>query len=145
MRSEMIVWACVALVLMGLETIAPGIFMLWLGLAAGGTFVLVWLVPGLAVLWQVAAFAILSFISVAIYWNFIRRADSEATDQPLLNRRGEQLVDRVLPLESAIVNGRGRVKIGDAFWTVQGPDLPVNTLVRVIALDSMVLKVTPAE
>ena len=76
---------------------------------------------------------------------FYFRDKESASDHPLLNRRGEQLVDKIYNLETAIINGQGRVKIGDAFWTVQGPDLPVDSAVRIIAVDSMVLRVIPAE
>jgi membrane protein implicated in regulation of membrane protease activity len=67
------------------------------------------------------------------------------SDQPLLNRKSEQLIGKVLPLHQAIVNGQGRVKLGDALWTVDGPDLPAGTQVRVIGATSMILKVEPAE
>ena len=144
MSSKMMIWAILSVLLIAAETLAPGMFLFWLGLAAGAVFFLVWLIPDLTLLIQVLIFAVLSFVSGSIYVKFFRDTD-KPSDQPLLNRRGEQLVDKVLPLESAIINGQGRVKIGDAFWTVQGPDLPVNTLVRVIAVDSMTLRVIPAE
>lgn len=143
MSREMIFWACAALLLMGAETFAPGAFLLWLGFAAAGTFVLVWVLP-LAPIWQALAFVVLSFISVGVYWQFFRSKE-RASDQPLLNRRGMQLIGQVLALETAIVNGQGRVKIGDAFWTVQGGDQPAGSRVRVIAVDSMTLKVAPAD
>ena len=60
-----------------------------------------------------------------------RRGDE--TDQPLLNRRGDQLVGRTATLTEPITNGRGRVKFGDTMWRVSGPDLPVGTTVRVKA------------
>lgn len=144
MSPKMIVWACVALLLIAAETMAPGLFLLWLGLAAGVVCILVWVLPGLTVLAQVILFVIFSFVSIAVYVKFFREKESPS-DQPLLNRRGEQLVDKVYNLETAIVNGQGRVKIGDAFWAVQGPDLPVNAAVRIIAVDSMTLRVIPAE
>lgn len=143
MSREMIFWACAALLLMGAETFAPGAFLLWLGFAAAGTFVLVWVLP-LAPIWQALAFVVLSFISVGVYWQFFRNKE-RPSDQPLLNRRGMQLIGQVLALETAIVNGQGRVKIGDAFWTVQGGDQPAGSRVRVIAVDSMTLKVAPAD
>lgn len=144
MSPKMIVWACVALLLIAAETMAPGLFLLWLGLAAAVVCILVWILPGLTVLAQVILFVVFSFVSIAVYVKFFREKES-ASDQPLLNRRGEQLVDKVYNLETAIVNGQGRVKIGDAFWAVQGPDLPVNSAVRIIAVDSMTLRVIPAE
>ncbi len=142
MSKEMIFWACAALLLMGAETFAPGAFLLWLGFAAAGTFVLVWLLP-LAPIWQAIAFVALAFISIGVYWQFFRGKE-RPSDQPLLNRRGLQLIGQVFALESAIVNGQGRVKIGDAFWAVEGIDLPAGTRVRIIAVDSMTLKVDPA-
>ena len=143
MSRVMIFWGCAALLLMAAEAFAPGAFMLWLGFAAAGTFLLVWWLP-MTELWQAVAFVALSFVSVGIYIVYFR-GKGRASDQPLLNRRGEQLVGQVFNLHHAIVDGRGRIKIGDALWTVQGPDLPAHARVRVVAVDSMVLKVDPAE
>ena len=61
-----------------------------------------------------------------------------------MNLRAEQLVGSVAVLDQAIEGGRGRVKIDDAFWTVEGPDLPVGVRVRVIAVNGMTLKVQEA-
>jgi inner membrane protein len=144
MSGKQIAWLCISLVLMAVETMAPGAFMLWLGFAAAGVFLTLFVFPGMSLFAQVVLFGVLSFVSVMVYIKYFRDQE-KPSDQPLLNRRGEQLVDKVLPLETAISNGQGRVKIGDAFWTVHGPDLPVNTLVRVIAVESMILRVTPAE
>ena len=144
MRSEVIFWACLALLLIAAETLAPGVFMLWLGLAAAVVFAVVLLVPGVPPLWQAVGFIVLSFVLIAVYRNLFRKSDQK-TDQPLLNRKAEQLIGKVLPLHQAIVNGQGRVKLGDALWTVEGPDLPQGTQVRVIGATSMVLKVDPAE
>ena len=144
MSTQMIVWLCVGLLLIAAETMAPGLFMIWLGLAALVIFFIVWLFPDLSLLMQVVLFVAFSFVMVGIYFQFFRGKETRS-DKPFLNRRGEQLIDQVYALETAIVNGHGRVKIGDAFWTVQGADMPVNGLVRVVAVDSMTLKVVPAE
>jgi inner membrane protein len=143
MSKPMIFWACAALLLIAAETFAPGAFLMWLGFAAAGTFLLVWFLP-LAPLWQAVAFVLLSFISVGVYHRFFR-GRGHGSDQPLLNRRGEQLVGRVFELETGISDGRGRVKIGDAFWTVAGADLPAGRRVRVVGVDSMTLQVERAD
>jgi membrane protein implicated in regulation of membrane protease activity len=44
-------------------------------------------------------------------------------------------------LEQAIVDGRGRLKIGDAFWTAEGPDLPQGVRVRITGVRDMALQV----
>ena len=51
---------------------------------------------------------------------------------------------RVLPLEQGIVDGRGRIKIGDAFWVVEGPDLATGTHVRITGTDGVNLHVEAA-
>ncbi|RZA19554.1 MAG: NfeD family protein [Lysobacteraceae bacterium] len=144
MRWDVFAWAAFALLLFAAETLAPGAFMLWLGFAAAAVFVVVLLVPvEIPVLAQVAAFVVLSFVSIQVYRRWFRAGDRK-TDQPLLNRRAEQIIGTVAPLEQAIVAGRGRVRLGDAFWQVEGPDLPAGTPVRVVAVDGMNLKVQPA-
>ncbi len=143
MRIELIVWACVSLLLMAVEMAVPGAFMLWLGFAAAGVFLLL-LVVALTPVWQAVAFALLSVVSVTLYWRIFRKS-APKSDQPLLNRRAEQLVGQVYALNTAIVDGRGRLKIGDAFWAVEGPDLPLGASVRVMAVHGMSLRVQPAE
>jgi membrane protein implicated in regulation of membrane protease activity len=142
MRTALLVWGCLALLLVSAEVLVPGAFLLWLGVAAAAVFLLLLVVPGLPALAQVVAFLAFAVASIAAYRRFFRAADA-STDHPLLNRRAEQLVGRTFELESAIVDGRGRVKVQDAFWTVTGPDLPVGARVRVVAADSMNLVVRP--
>lgn len=138
-------WWAVAAALFALEALMPGTFMLWLGFAAVATALLHLLLPGMDPTWQWFVFSLLSLVAVAAGWQWRRRFPPRTSDQPLLNRRSEQLVGRVFPLESAIVDGQGRVKIGDAFWTCSGPDQPAGTRVRVIGVDGMSLRVTAAE
>ena len=58
-----------------------------------------------------------------------------------MNRRTAALVGQVVSLERAIVDGRGRVQIADAYWEVTGPDLPAGTRVRIVGGDAMTLQV----
>ena len=118
--------------------------MLWLGMAAAVVFAVVLLVPGIPPPLQALGFIVLSFAFIAVYRRYFRKADQQS-DQPLLNRRAEQFVGKVYVLESAISNGTGRIKLGDALWTVTGPELPAGARVRVTAAESMVLTVVPAD
>ena len=61
----------------------------------------------------------------------------------LLDGRGEQMRGRDGVLAEAIVQGRGRMRIGDSLWPVQGPDLPAGSQVRVTAVQGIVLQVAP--
>ncbi|SRR5690606_29530538 len=143
MRWDVATWGALALALMAAETLAPGAFLLWMGFAAAAVFLVVLLVPDMPLLAQVAAFVVLSFVSVLVYRRWFR-GRARQSDRPLLNRRAEQHIGRIVPLDQAIVGGRGRIKLGDAFWQVEGPELAAGTPVRVVAVDGMVLKVAPA-
>ncbi len=141
MRWDVFAWAVFALVLFALEVMAPGAFMLWLAFAASAVLVVVWAVPGLSFLLQAVLFVVLGFVSILIYRKWFRGNDDAPTDQPALNRRTDQLLGRVVVLQSAIERGSGRVQIADAYWTVSGTDLPAGTSVRVVGSDGMTLMV----
>ena len=143
MRWDVFTWAAVALLLFAAETMAPGAFMLWLGFAAVVVFVAVLLVPGIPLLAQVAAFVVLGFLSIQVYRKWFRGRERQS-DQPALNRRAAALVGRVVPLQSAIDGGRGRVQIADAFWDVTGPELPAGAQVRIVSAEGMTLVVEAA-
>ncbi len=143
MRWDVVTWATAALLLIAAETLAPGAFMLWMGFAAVAVFLLVLLVPGVPLLAQVVAFVVLSFVSIQVYRKWFRNS-GRTSDRPLLNRRAEQNIGVVAPLDQPIAGGRGRIRIGDSFWVVEGPELPAGTPVRVVAVDGMVLKVQEA-
>jgi inner membrane protein len=79
---------------------------------------------------QVVVFLALSLVS-AFAGKKIMSGRGNDSDQPLLNKRGAQLIGRTATLSEPITNGRGRIKIGDTMWRVAGPDLPAGTTVRV--------------
>jgi len=138
-------WWIVALVLIAIEVIMPGYFMLWIGIAAAATGLLVLLMPGLPLLAQAIAFAILAFVSCAVYWYAVRpKLQRDEPGSERLNRRGEQLIGKRYVLIEAIVNGRGKARVGDGQWLVSGPDLPAGSTVEVTAVDGTTLKVKPA-
>ena len=140
----MFAWAAFALLLFAAEALAPGAFMLWLGFAAAAVFLGVLLLPlEIPLLAQVAAFVVLSFVSIQVYRRWFRGRE-RPSDQPALNRRTAALVGRVVPLERAIVDGRGRVQIADAYWDVTGPELPAGAPVRIVSGDAMTLQVEAA-
>jgi membrane protein implicated in regulation of membrane protease activity len=138
-------WWGLALALFAGEALLPGAFMLWLGFAAAATGFVVLAVP-LEPSSQWVAFGVLGLLSVFLGWRWRNRHPVTATDQPLLNRRAEQLVGRVLELHQAVVNGRGKLKIGDALWTVEADgDMPAGRRVKIAAVDGMLLRVVPCD
>jgi inner membrane protein len=136
-------WFILGGVLLALEIMAPGTFMLWLGLSA----IAVGLIS-LAIVWpwqaQLVTFAVLSIASIVLWRRFGTKTD-EVRAQPFLNRRAEGFVGRLFTLERPIVDGAGAVRIGDTVWQVRGPDTPAGTRVKVVEVDGAVLVVEPVE
>jgi membrane protein implicated in regulation of membrane protease activity len=137
-------WMVVGFVLLVLEIMVPGVFLLWIGLAAlivGAVSLLFWDAGFWVWQAQMVSFLVLSLICAyagkRIAWS--RRAD---TDQPLLNRRGEQLIGRTATLTEPIREGRGRIRLGDTLWRVSGPDLPAGARVRVTGATETDLELT---
>jgi inner membrane protein len=140
-------WVVLGLILMIFEVAAPGIFLLWFGVAAlivGAVAILFGEALGLGWQIQVILFLVLSVIAVFIGRRLIGATDV-VSDEPLLNMRGEQLIGQVVTLEEATVNGRGRARVGDSLWRVTGPDLAAGTRVRITGIDHGTLVIEMAE
>jgi membrane protein implicated in regulation of membrane protease activity len=135
-------WWILGLVLLGVEVLLPGFFFLWFGIAA----ILIG-VSALLVDWpwqlQVVGFVVLSVITALVGRHFAGTPAGDSPD-PQLNLRGDRLEGRTLVLSEPIVEGRGRVKIGDTVWQVRGPDAPAGARIRVLGADGSVLTVTGA-
>ena len=65
------------------------------------------------------------------------------TDQPRLNRRGEQYIGRIFTLSIPIQHGQGKIQVDDTRWKIQGIDCPVGSQVQVTGVDGVVLTVVP--
>ena len=97
-------WMVLGFVLLTLEILVPGVFLLWIGLAAlivGTLSLLFWSADFW--IWQVQ---ILAFLALSLVCAFagkkIMGKSGDASDQPLLNRRGDQLVGRTATLTEPI-------------------------------------------
>ncbi len=136
-------WVVLGLVLIGGEMLAPGAFLVWLGLAALVTGVVVG-ATGMA--WQGAAlvFAALCVVSVLAGRMLTRRKGDEPDAATGLNDRGRQLVGKVFRLESTMVGGEGRIRVGDSSWRITGPELLAGAAVRVVRVDGATLVVEKA-
>lgn len=137
-------WLILGIVLIAIEAVAPGILMIWFGIAAILTALIDW---AFGLSWQANAivFAVLSIVSAVVGWKLTRHEDEEVGELPMLNRRAEGLIGRVFLLDQAIVRQEGRVRVGDSVWRVSGPDLPSGTQVRVTGVAGTILVVEAVE
>ena len=135
-------WIVAGLILLGLELLLPGGFLLWMGISG--------IVTGLMVLFQDISwplqwllFGVLSLLSITVWLRWSRNRETPS-DRPLLNQRADQLVGQEAVLEQPIQQGFGRIVLGDTVWRVSGADLPVGQRVRIVGHDGAVLRVEAA-
>ena len=139
-------WFILGLLLLVAELIVPGVFLIWVGIAAlilgAGALVLQ---PFFFIPWQLQliAFAVLSVISILVGRRLLSGRES-VSDQPLLNQRAASLIGRTAIVSEAIVNGRGRIRLDDTTWTAEGPDAPAGATVRITGGDGGKLRVEPS-
>ena len=136
-------WLVLGGLLLVAEMLGTAGYLLWSGIAAVVTGLLTW---GLPLSWEIqgVCFAVLTLVAAFLWWRWLNtRKQSPQTE--VLNQRGQQLVGRRLHLESALINGRGNVRIGDSSWPVVAEsDLPADSEVIVVAVEGILLKIRPA-
>lgn len=133
-------WWVLGVILVVLEVFSPGAFFLWMAISAGIVGLATLLVPGLGWEIQILFFALFSVSSI-VAWRLYLLKHPTPSDQPRLNRRGEQYIDRVFTLDQPVVNGRGKLKVDDTIWKIEGLDCPAGTRVKVVGVDGVVLQV----
>ena len=118
-------WLAFAVLLLIVEVFGTAGYFLWFGTAAAMVGLLLLAFPELSWVW----------------WRRLRKQPSVA---PGLNRRGSELLGGEFLLHEAISAGRGKIKAGDSYWLVSGPDLAMGQRVKVVGQDGTVLKVEPS-
>lgn len=138
-------WVAIGLVLLVMEIALPGVFLLWFGMAAIVVGALSIMFHN-AAFWpweaQIVIFLILSLVMAYFGKRMMDKGD--VTDEPLLNKRSEQLIGRTATLGEPIREGYGRIRIDDSQWRVKGPDLPAGARVKISAVDGGELVVEAA-
>jgi len=137
-------WMLLGFILLVLEILVPGVFLLWIGIAAiltGALSLQLWDMSFWSWQVQVLVFLALSLVAAYVGKRVTDARRDEETDEPLLNRRAEQLVGRTASLEEPIREGHGRIRLDDTTWRVTGPDLPAGSRVRVVSARGADLRV----
>ena len=136
-------WWVIAGIFLLLELALPGMFFIWLGLAA----LLVGLLSfAIHPSWQlqILMFAVFATAAVPLWRRMARSNKAVSQSNPFLNKRADALVGRVFTLEKPIIDGSGTVRIDDTIWRVAGPDAPAGSRVRIVQADGASLTVAAA-
>lgn len=132
-------WLIFGVLLLGLELLLPGFFLLWFGVAAALVGVTV-LAFDIAWAWQLLMFGGLSVVVLLGAGRFWGR---DSGDAGRFTDRASQLIGQQYLLHHPIENGRGVLLVGDSQWSVRGPDCPRGVTVRIVGAQGTYLLVEP--
>lgn len=136
-------WLSFGVLLLALELLLSNGFFLGLAIATGIIAACLFLFAPFSWLYQFALFSVLALLSTILWWTRFRQFLQKPAI-PLANQRGKQYIGRIFTLTAPIINGRGRVRIGDNIWLVAGPDLPTGTAIRIVDCEGLLLNVQPS-
>lgn len=132
-------WAGIGIVLLTLDMLFPGIFLLFLGIASLITMSVLFFIP-LSLWGAVGCFCIATLLLLMcfgrIYKNWIHEGQSHD-----INQRGKNFEGQEIILTHPIIRGHGRASYAGSMWTLRGDDAPSGSAVRIVKLDGNVLHV----
>jgi membrane protein implicated in regulation of membrane protease activity len=134
-------WMIGGILLLIAEVIAPGFFLVFIGVAAlaTGAFTLLFDMP---LPFQLILFTIYALVAVMIGRKVYSNQAVDSTD-PLLNDRVARLVGKSVTVIEAVDEHSGRVRVGDSEWSARGGPGRPGERVRITGVDGNCLLVEP--
>lgn len=133
-------WWLVFAALLGIgEVLLPGVFLIWIAIAAAATGLAALVLPiGVAL-----QFLLFAALCIAAVWGGRRwyKGNPVESEDPLLNDRTARLIGQIVTVTDPISAGEGRVKVGDSVWTARGDDAAAGEKMRVVGADATILRV----
>lgn len=126
-------WTIGGVVLLTAEIILPGVFLVWIGIAAivTGLFALLF---GIGLAGQLGLFALYSVLAVMVGRRFYAVQGTDNLDH-LLNDPGARLVGRRVTVVQAVDEDSGRVRVGDSEWSARGGPAEPGDRVRITGVE----------
>lgn len=135
-------WLALGFILLILELVVSGVFLMWWGFAAILTAVVANFLP---VGWQITLFALLATIFSLAWWKYQRNQDQQNDRHPELNAREHHLIGTYGIVEEIVAENIIRAKFGDTTWKVQGENLKQGDKVQVLKAEGITLWVRRVE
>ena len=138
-------WLVLGLVLIGLESLGAGGFLLGAALSGIITALITSSVPSLDWTTQIIFFSGMALSFTAAYCLFFKKFNQKS-EQMHLNDRAAQLRGRVITLAYDLPHGVGQVNIGDTLWKARcNVAVKAGDVVIIIGNESMTLLIRPVE
>jgi membrane protein implicated in regulation of membrane protease activity len=133
-------WWLIAALALGIAELAiPGVFLVFLAIAAGITGLALFALPDLPLAGQIVFFGAWSVATVLIGRRWY--VDYPVTSDTRLNDRVSRMIGEIVEVDTALVGGRGRVRVGDGTWPATGDDLASGARARIVAVEDGVVRV----
>ncbi|OOF79990.1 hypothetical protein BKG96_00195 [Rodentibacter caecimuris] len=132
-------WLVLGFFLLIAEVIIPGVFLLWWGLAALVTALVQFIFPNFALTGLAIFYAVLACILSVIWWHYQYNKDNRDQAQSTLNQRDHAMLGKQGTVREIAANGIGRGAFDDTTWRIQGEQLMVNDLVKVVRVEGITL------
>jgi membrane protein implicated in regulation of membrane protease activity len=126
-------WMIGGVVLLIAEIIVPGVFLIWIGIAAIVTGVFAQLF-GIGVAGQLGLFALYAVLAVMVGRRVYGVQGIDSSD-PHLNDRAARLIGKRVLVVSAVDEDEGRVRVGDSEWSARGGPAKAGERVRITGVD----------
>lgn len=134
-------WLIGGVLLLIMEVIAPGFFLVFIGAAAIATGLFTVLFD-LGTPAQLALFVLYALVAVMLGRRAYANRTSDSAD-PLLNDRAGRLIGKVVTVVSEVDDHSGRVRVGDSEWSARGGPAAAGERVRITGVDGNCLNVEP--
>jgi len=134
-------WWIAGVVLVVLEVVLPGTFLLWMGVSAAVVGVIVYFAPGLPVAFQFTLFAVLALVAVFLSRRYLQK--NRTAEQTALSARGAHYIGRVVTVEDALTGGVGKVRVEDTVWRARGADAAAGARVKITGISGATFQVEP--
>lgn len=135
-------WFIVGFVLLIVEVLTPGtVFFLWLALSALFVGIMAFSIDmGWQAQWLL--FSCCSLLSLTLWHKWFKHKFKSTQDNAsTLNNPTSHFIGQTYILAEPIQNGKGRLKIGDTYWRIEGNDAPAGKAVKITSADGALLKV----
>lgn len=137
-------WIIAGVIIAGLEILVPGIYLLWIGLGAAATGVVLARYPDLPLAWQMLVFAASMMSSLGLgFW--IQKRSGRTRQARFLNREMKAMIGRTYVASAPFTVGRGRIKVQDSSYAaVSDEEIDAGDIVKVVAIEDGRPKVVKA-
>lgn len=137
--NSLLIWAGLGVLLLILDMLFPGVFLLFLGLASLLTMAVLWLIP-LSLWGAIVCFSLSTFILLMCFGRIYKKWINHGPPNSI-NQNSKRYIGHEIILNDPIIHGKGRIVYAGSMWTLHGPDAPKGSTVRIVKRDGNVLEV----